>query len=561
MLSHVRIANLGVIKEASLDLEPGMTVLTGETGAGKTMVVTSLGLLLGQRADSHLVGIHEKKTVVEGYFDGDFSFLNTDMEMADDEELIISRQIGTQSRSRAFINGLGVPLTVLSDLTSQLATIHGQSGQIKLGEAERQRQLLDRAGGADHERRCYDYHELYEDTERLKRERDEIIAQAAQRAQEAEMLRFGIEQINDIEPLEGEDEQLKAEFHRLHALDQLRYHAHSALEALSGDDSAAEGLAAISLIARACTDIADLASVDSKAASLNDQIIQLSDLIAELVSDLTRYYDDLEADPARLEEINYRRSQLNKLIGRYGDTIDEVINWASNAQKRLGELNNDNQTIDKLTARIDENEKRLNHYAEQISQSRREAAERLGDQVHRELSALAMPHARICFELNHLDSLGPWGAESVHLTFAANAGSTPAPLTKVASGGELSRVRLALEVILNDETNDHLLVFDEVDAGIGGAVALEVGRRLQRLARHQQIIVVTHLAQVAAFADAHWKVEKSDDGQVTTSQVKRLEAEERIEELARMMGGDSSTSSALAHARDLLENCRDRNNR
>jgi DNA repair protein RecN (Recombination protein N) len=292
--------------------------------------------------------------------------------------------------------------------------------------------------------------------------------------------------------------------------------------------------------------------VDPEAADLGRRLAEVSYALGDVAADLARYLDRLDAEPGRLEWIAGRRSALAGLTRKYGSTVDEVLAWSADAASRLGTLESSDDRIAELDDRVRVLDAQLRELASSLTAARGGAAERLASDVLGELAALAMPHARLVFSLTPTE-LGPSGADHVELLFSANPGSEPRSLAKVASGGELSRVRLALEVVLAAETEGQTLVFDEVDAGVGGRVAVEIGRRLAALARHSQVVVVTHLAQVAAFADRHYVVVKSDDGQVTTSGVLRMADEERAAELARMMAGLETTESALAHAGELVE--------
>ncbi len=560
MLSELRIQNLGVIAEATLEPAPGMTVVTGETGAGKTMIVSGIGLLLGERAEGRIVRRDASRAVVEGRFTQTEPIAAQLTELGaelDADELLLARQVSAAGRSRAFIGGVQAPINQLSALTGELATIHGQSEQIRLGSPERQREVLDRSGGPALASLLDAYRAGYRRREQLRAERDDLVRHAQERAREADLLRFGLDEISKIDPQPGEDTELAAEASRLQAVDDLRLLADRAGHALSGsdegdpDDPGAVGLAGI---ARHALD--QIAALDPQAAELAGRGRALTGQVNELAADVASYLADLDADPLRLEHVTGRRAELAALTRKYGSTIDEVLGWAAESAARLGSLGSDDQRVAELGTQIAALDAELASQAGALSTQRRAAADRLEAAVQSELAALAMPHARLAFELRPLAELGGWGAEQVVLLFAANPGSELAPLAKVASGGELSRVRLALEVVLAADDPGHVFVFDEVDAGIGGAVAVELGRRLARLAEHSQVIVVTHLAQVAAFGQAHWLVSKSSSGAVTTSDLRLLEGADRETELARMMGGLADSESGLAHARELLDTAR-----
>jgi len=554
MITELRIADLGVINDATLNLHRGLTVVTGETGAGKTMIVTGLGLLLGSRADPRAVRRDSERTRVEGRFKIENAELLPLVSEAggelDDEELIVARHVTAAGRSRAYLGGAQVPVGVCADLTARLVRIHGQSEQERLTEADHQRQLLDRfAGAAVLEPRAR-YSALWAEERAARAELGRLRAEAQSRAREIDLLRFGLEEIERVAPGPGEDVALAAEAVRLQSADDLRDSAQSAVQALAGADDEAGGALAMLSAARKTFETA--VSRDPAAAPLGERLAEASYQLTDVTADLARYLDGLESQPGRLEQIAERRAQLSTLTRKYGTTCDEVMQWAAVSAIRLTGLEQSDERITSLDVRVEELKAELTSLAAGISAARREAAARFSELVGVELAALAMPHARLSFEVSSAD-LGPWGADRVDLVFAANPGSEPRSLGRVASGGELSRVRLALEVVLAADHEPVTMVFDEVDAGVGGKVAVEVGRRLAQLSRHTQVVVVTHLAQVAAFADRHYVVVKADDGQVTTSGVVQVADEDRAVELARMMAGLETTQSALAHAGELVE--------
>lgn len=551
MLTGLRLTAFGVVDEAELELGPGLTALTGETGAGKTMIVSGLGHLLGSRGDAGIVRRGADKALVEGRWEvpDDVAGRVRDLGgVVEDGELITLRQVSAQGRSRAVVGGAGVPISALAEVIGEVATIHGQSGQIRLASPDRQRELLDaHAKPADLER----YRANFAARRAAATELATLEQESMARAREADMLRFGLDEIAAVEPHPGEDDALAAEQSKLMDLDELRSLAASAHEALSGSETDFAAPSAVGLSGEARKALASLAERDADAAALANRAVELTMLAGDLAADVAGYVADLVADPLRLEAVGQRRAALAGLTRKYGATVDEVLQWAEASAARLGELVGSDERIDELRAQLGALDAQLAADAAAISQARHTAADDLAAQVKDELAALAMPHAELRFDVTDA-ALGPHGADRIELLFTANPGSEPAPLAKVASGGELSRVRLALEVVLADAGAHHTYVFDEVDAGVGGAVGLEIGRRLQRLATHSQVIVVTHLAQVAAFADAHFVVAKESDGQVTTSGVRLLADDQRAAELARMMGGASSSAKGIEHAEELL---------
>jgi DNA repair protein RecN (Recombination protein N) len=380
-------------------------------------------------------------------------------------------------------------------------------------------------------------------------ELDRLRAEAQSRAREIDLLRFGLGEIEAVAPEPGEDARLAAEATRLQSADDLRLVAEQALVAVAGaEDEAGGALSGVSDARKAL----ERSGTDPVLTELARRLADAGYALAEVAGDLAGYLGDLEVEPGRLEQIAERRSKLSALTRKYGSSVDEVLAWAATSAVRLTELEGGDERIEVLAARVSELDSELDTLAAAISAGRRTAAAAFVDQVQPELAALALPHARLAFDVQRTE-LGPHGADQVELLFCANPGSELQSLAKVASGGELSRIRLALEVVLAAGQSTGTLVFDEVDAGVGGRVAVEIGRRLAQLARHSQVIVVTHLAQVAAFADRHYVVVKSDDGQVTTSGVQLVSDSDRAAELARMMAGLETTEVALAHAGELVE--------
>jgi len=554
MITELRIADLGVISDAIISLHPGLTVVTGETGAGKTMIISGLGLLLGGRADPRSVRRGSERARVEGRFKIDNLELAQTVQEAggqlDDDELIVARHVTSAGRSRAYVGGAQVPASVCAELTAALVRIHGQAEQERLTEADRQRQLLDRFAGVPALEPLARYTSLWAEDRAARTELAQLRTEAQRRAREIDLLRFGLDEIERIAPASGEDVALAAEALRLQSADDLRDSAESAVQALAGPDDEPGGALAMLYAARKVFESA--VSRDPAATQLGERLVDASYQLSDLTADLARYLDSLESQPGRLEQIAERRAQLSTLTRKYGTTCDEVLQWAAESAVRLTQLEQSDERIATLEQRVDALATDLASLAGQISRARHEASGRFSKLVLAELAALAMPHARLSFDVTSAE-LGPSGADRVELTFAANPGSELRSLGRVASGGELSRVRLALEVVLAGGHEAVTLVFDEVDAGVGGKVAVEVGRRLARLAQHSQVVVVTHLAQVAAFADRHYVVVKSDDGQVTTSGVVQVADEDRAVELARMMAGLDTTESALAHAGELVE--------
>jgi DNA repair protein RecN (Recombination protein N) len=562
MWREIRLQSLGVIDQASLELGPGFTVITGETGAGKTMVVTALALLRGARADSGLVRHGEERCRVEARVDvsdhPDVRQRVTDAggELDHDDELIVARTVTGEGRSRAYLGGAGVPAGTLASVSDLLVAVHGQSDQHRLLRPAAQRAALDRFGGQAVADLLADYQPAFARWREVDRLLTELVEQAQDREREVERLRHGLEQIEAVAPQPGEDEALRVEEDRLANAEALQASTSQAHACLTGGDEG--GADAVGLLATARQLLESERDHDPAVASLAERAADLSYQLVDLAADLASYAASVESDPARLAAVQDRRAALGALARHYGPGHDDVLTWSKDAAQRVFELEGADDRIEELRMERDALADRLVDTAARLSAARTAAADRLGELVSAELTALSMPHARLVVEVRHpeplqVDDLGPDGADDVEMLLAANAGATPRPLAKGASGGELSRVMLGLEVVLADTAATPTFVFDEVDAGIGGKAAIEVGRRLARLARRAQVIAVTHLPQVAAFADDHHRVLKTDDGFVTTSGVARLDGEDRVEELSRMLAGIEESEAAQTHAREMLE--------
>lgn len=558
-VEEVRIQGLGVIDEAVLELSPGFNVVTGETGAGKTMVVTGLGLLFGGRADPSRVRPGADRATVEGTLviepGGRVAQQVEDIGgEAGDGELIISRTVSAEGRSRAWLGGRAVPVGTLTYLADDLVAVHGQMDQQRLLQPARQRAALDRYAGDDLVKPLRAYQQAYKRHKQIAAQLEEMTTRARERAQEADLLRFGLEEIEKVDPKPGEDAALREEEERLSHADALRTAATAAHTALLGDPMVAAGGAAdvISLLGEARTAVEAVRDYDTALAAVADRLAEAGYLISDVATELASYAESIEADPARLAAVQERRSVLTGLTRKYGDDTAAVLAWAQQAAARLAELEGDDERIGELTAEYDELTARLTELAAELTRVREAAAERFGRAVTEELTALAMPHARVVVQLSQAAEFGPDGVDEVELRMAAHPAAPPLPLNKGASGGELSRVMLAIEVVFAGADPVPTFVFDEVDAGVGGKAAVEIGRRLARLARTAQVIVVTHLPQVAAFADQHLVVEKAGDGSVVRSGVVTLDHEGRVRELSRMLAGMEDSELGRAHAEELL---------
>lgn len=569
MIEEIRIDDLGVIGRAHVRLGPGLTVLTGETGAGKTMVLTALSLLLGGRADPATVRTGARSAAVEGRVvlgDGAPALeraREAGAEIDDDGSLVVLRTVTAATddapgRSRAYLGGRSVPQGVLAEIAEELVTVHGQADQVRLRSPARQRAALDAFAGAAHQAVLAEHRAAWSERTRVQAELDDLVARAQERAREAELLRLGLAEVERVDPQPDEDADLAAEAERLGNAEDLRAAAAGAHAALVGDDdTAGEAVAATLLVEDARRRLEQVGAHDPALAGLATRVAEAGYLLADVAADLAAYVQDLQADPARLDAVQRRRAELATLTRSYGEDVAAVLRWAQESSVRLLDLEGGEERIAALRERRDALDGRLQDLAATLTQARTAAAGTLAEAVSEELAGLAMAGARLVVDVRPAEEHAAHGADQVEMLLVPHAGAPARPLGKGASGGELSRVMLALEVALataEGSAAPGTFVFDEVDAGVGGRAATEIGRRLARLATGTQVLVVTHLAQVAAFADRHLVVTKSTaDGVdvVTESDVREVDGEERVRELARMLSGQDS-DTALAHASELL---------
>lgn len=569
MIETISIENLGVIAQAELPLGPGLTALTGETGAGKTMVLTSLKLLLGSKADPAIVRAGTQRCVVEGAFalEEDAKCIQIAQEAGceiEDDLLLASRVVPATGRSRAHLGGRAVPASVLGQVGSRLVSIHGQADQLRLRTAAAQRRALDAVGGSEHEQLCRQYSSCYRAWNQARQDLETWREQALAREGEIAGLRHALEQLEALDPKPGEDQALAEEASRLENLDLLRSGAAEAANAISGDELNDDVANVIALVSVARRSLENAADHDSRLASLMPRLNEVAALTSDLAMELTDYLADLDADPDRLAWVHERREQLRRgclEIGGLGQVfanVDELLAFGQQAAARLAQLDGPLDREAELAAEVERTGKELKTVAKRLSQARTKLAKLLSQQVSAELEGLMMRGAKLQVRLDPLEQPGPTGTEEVELLLRAHPGAAALPLEKGASGGELSRIMLALEVVLaqHTATKRHTFVFDEIDAGVGGRAAVEIGRRLAALARHHQVIVVTHLAQVAAWAQTQLVVVKQvgqASNEATTTAVETVSGPERVRELARMLSGQSDSQTALRHAEELLE--------
>ncbi len=563
MLSEMAIENLGVIEKANLELTPGLTVLTGETGAGKTMVVTGLRLLIGGRADASRVRAGTTAATVEGAFsveglDADAAasveeVLRETGAVADDNgEYIISRTVKNTGRSRAHLGGRSVPAASLGQFTQDLLTIHGQNDQLRLLSPERQLEALD-AFDPQIAALKSSYRQIYSTWYRLARDYSRRVKSRRELAQEMDRLRFAVMDIDSVQPQPGEDRTIIEQIRRLQDVDTLREAARLAVGAIDGSEvfgDYGDETAASDAVGQAASALEQTA--DPVLKDLASRLHEVSTELADISSELGAYLSELPSDSGQLEELLQRQQNLKALMRKYASDIDGVLRWRDEAEAKLDSIDVSDEALESLKKDVQNSEKKMVSAAKKLSKARHRAAEELAREVTTEIHGLAMPKARVEVVLSSQKPTAD-GIDSVELRLAPTPKAPSQPLALAASGGELSRVMLGLEVIVARGSSGTTLVFDEVDAGVGGQAAVEIGRRLARLATKHQVIVVTHLPQVAAFADAHWHVEKSTSDDEVISGVVRLDRDARIAELSRMLAGLDNTESGRAHAREILE--------
>jgi DNA repair protein RecN (Recombination protein N) len=565
-LSELHIRGLGAIDDATLELGAGLTVVTGETGAGKTMVVTGLTLLFGGRADPGRVRAGGRAGV-EGRLvlppDSPVWTRAADAGAEPDEDgsLILARTVSAEGRSRAYLGGRSVPVGVVAELAEDLLAVHGQTDQLRLTRPAEQRRALDRYAGPEHLALVEAHRAAHARWRQLADDLDRRRGQARELAQAADVLRHGLEEIAAVAPEPGEDEELDTLAKRLGDADALRSVADTARLALVGDvtgDLGGGEFTQDAASALATAERALAASDDPTLVLLAQDLADAVAVVSDVAVQLAGYVADLDADPGRLAEVLDRRAAITALVRKYaepGEGLAGVLSWATDAQSRLSQLDVSDEALGALQAERDAAREELATLSTRVTDGRRAAAEGFAAQVGTELAGLAMKNAQVSFRIDSDPGQpGPEGVDEVALLLSPHPGAPARPVHKGASGGELSRVMLAIEVVFAGADPVPVMVFDEVDAGVGGQAAGEIGRRLARLAQEHQVVVVTHLAQVAAFADTHLVVDKSPDTAqgVTATDIRAVLGEDRVRELARMLSGLADSETGQAHARELM---------
>ena len=549
MISSLTIRNIGVISSAELQLGKGFTALTGETGAGKTMVLTALGLLMGERADTGRVRTGEKQLFVEGVIDLENPELIKRLEELGAEieagELIVNRSVSSEGRSRAALGGASVPVSQLEEIFEELVAVHGQSEQLKLRSNSAQREALDgfsteiASALAVYQQVFAQYRELSARLERMRSasEADQF---------KLERIRDRLSQIEKTAPLAGELEELSEQIERLSNVESLREAAVRAREALSSDDSLAAG--ELVGVARKALETQN----DPILVDLYQRLGEIGSLLSEANVDLSSYLSQLEADPERLNQLLGRKADLVSLERSLGASIEELLESVPALQAELLDLDSSDEQVERLEMQLEATLSQAGLAARELTAARTKAAQQVSELVTLELTQLAMGGSRFEIAITPLTDLELSGLDRVEFQLASHLGAEPRPLAKGASGGELSRIMLALELVLASERTVPTMVFDEVDAGVGGQAALELAKRLKKLSESTQVIVVTHLAQVAALADHQIRVSKDSSGDITITSVAELSPAEREVEIARMLSGNPDSESAISHAKELL---------
>jgi len=572
VIEELRIRGVGVIEEATLPLGPGLTVLTGETGAGKTMVLSGIGLLLGRKADPALVRTGMDRAIVEGILSIPNEDLLSTWEDLDieDGQLIVGRSITAEGRSRAFLGGRSVPVATLAEVTAELIAVHGQSNQQRLTQPARQSDLLDTFAGADVLTQRREFSAAYDRLATISREIADLRAGGRERELEMETLARALTEIDAAQVIAGEERELDVTRARLAHVSSLRDAVAEAQDALGGTD-AVDGTDVLALIDTAAKALERVRDLDTTTEPIAERLRQATREVIDILADLSHYENALDGDPTLLASLEERRSVLRGLMKRYGATTEEVLEWAESARSRVAGWSSLEDRLPQLEADAADVVQEMLGVAGSLTAARREAAQRLEKLVSVELAGLAMAGAsievrvepRVADAPNPLPrdiggtGYGRGGCDAISMWLTAHAGAPARPLGAGASGGELSRIMLALEVAIAGSEPAGTLVFDEVDAGVGGRAAVEVGRRLARLARSTQVLVVTHLPQVAAFADRHLVVEKAASGKVTSTTVRVVEGDDRRREIARMLAGLEDSEAATTHAEELLQLARE----
>ena len=563
-LEEISIRNLGIIEQSELELGRGLNVLTGETGAGKTMILTALNLVLGGKSDSSLVRHGSERLVATAQFSVTKDFKDQLDEIGaevDGSSLIVTRTVNSDGKSKASCGGVTVPAGTLADVTEPLIEIHGQSANSQIVKPARQRELLDRFGGAPVTSSLIEYQQRYSEYLELKERIKAMKASANKRDGEIAELEEFLAAWTKLKAVRNEPSSVEDEIKRLSSVEDLRIASSGAMSALDSEESGA-----LTLLHSARRFLDAAKGKDSKLEEIAERVAESLFILDDASSDLASYATSLEADPERLDFLQNRKAELNLFIKRWGgaESADEELVLlaakAKSGKESIADLRGGDERIAELETELAKIKKSLLAAAQELSKARSASAESLSQSVTSEIQALSMPHTRFFAEVISPDYSGALkesdftqlGCDEVSMQIQGQVDGPKIALGKGASGGEMSRIMLGLEVVIAKSHPVGTYIFDEVDAGVGGKAAIEVGKRLHALAQNSQVIVVTHLPQVAAWADTHFVVKKSSDGSVVQSGVSKLGQSERVEEIARMLAGLEESSSAREHAAELL---------
>jgi DNA repair protein RecN (Recombination protein N) len=571
MINDLRIQNIGVIEDVSLEMSNGFTVLTGETGAGKTMILTAFQMIIGEKVDSSLVRANEKSALVEAFIkvpqDKELRQRLEELDVAiEDDGTQISRTIAREGRGKIILGGRSVPNATLEEITQSSITIHGQGDQVLLNKSSFQRQLLDQFAGDDHLANVVKYQDLYSKYIETKRKLEELKKAGGQNALRIAQLQESVKELNDAQLEVDEEVSITERINLINNSEDIFESLALADKLLNGAEDGTTSVTSQLNQARKALDTA--AAKSERISSLRDQISNLEIEVSSLARDVNRDLASLDRDPATIDKLESRRALIKKLLTKYGPTSKDALENIKKFTEELATIEDLPSAIESVEKEIQMQLRELAISAQKIHDSRVDSSTKISLAIEKELKSLSMPNAdfkvrietsedqaglKIKVDKNethlHFDN---YGVDQISFEFSANPGQPLRPISKVASGGEMSRIMLAIELVFSKSGASKTMIFDEVDAGIGGAAAIEVGKRLKALAKNHQIVVVTHLPQVAAFADKHLKVEKSASGNITTSSVIELDSGARITEIARMMAGIQDSASALEHARELL---------
>ena len=556
-LEEISIRSLGVIESSNIEFKPGLTVLTGETGAGKTMVLTALGLVLGNKSDSDLVRAGQERAIVTGKFSVPKDLASQIIDAGgeiEEESVVISRTVSTAGKSRVLVGGVVSSAAAVSSFASSLVEIHAQSSSSKLTKPGVARELLDRFAGLD----LTSYQDTFDQYQQMLRRINELKEQLSQADRQIAELSDLADEFAKLNPKSGELVEIENEIAKLGSVEVLNQAVSAALNLFENED-----LSVVNMLQQIRKSLDQVNGRDKHLDAITERYTESLLNLQDISSDLSSYLSQLEADPNRFEKLQDRKASLSSLLKRYGKGSDkeaafeQLLIDGKSAKERIADLSGGDQRVAELQKEADSLFKQLQEQGLALSKLRKEKGENLSSQVTDEVRSLSMPNASFVIEqavgdFKNSKSFTSHGIDEISILFSAHSGGTPLALNKVASGGELSRVMLALEVVIAEAEPIGTYIFDEVDAGVGGKAAIEVGRRLSKLSKSAQVIVITHLAQVAAWADNHLVVKKSENGLVTQSDVMEVSATERKIEIARMLSGQEDSQTAQEHAGELL---------